>query len=396
VKVRSVVGAWNAFFFAEQSPVPIALFRVIFGMLVAGTLLLLRPDWLAWYGTHAWVSLSTMQTLEKGARLNVFLAIPQNNAWIEAFFWIFLGSAMLLTVGFLTRLNSLIVFLCLTSIDQRNLYITHGGDTFLRVVGLFLIFAPAGAALSVDRLIRIWRGKQGAKIRPCRPWAQRMIQFELSLVYFVAFCYKAEGVTWLQGTALYYVYNLDELRRFPLPAWILHPMVLKLSSWFTLLLEFSLGVLIWVEDLRYVLLALGVLFHFILEYSLNIPMFQWDILSAYILFVEAADLERAWNWIRVHAASHVGEPLEVIYAEGSERNRRIVQLLVALDIFHRLSFREMRASGNGSYILPLKTQKQILVSTPTGLRHGIDGVFALGKVVPLLWPLAVPAIFRRA
>jgi Vitamin K-dependent gamma-carboxylase len=222
-----------------------------------------------------------------------------------------------------------------------------------------------------------------------------MIQFELSLVYFVAFCYKAQGVTWVQGTALYYVYNLDELGRFPLPSWFLHALVLKLSSWFTLLLEFSLGLLIWVEDLRYILLALGVLFHLFLEYSLNIPMFQWDILSAYILFVDAADLERAWNWIRVHTASHVAEPLEVIYDEGSERNRRIVELLAALDIFHRLSFRPLRASGSGSYILPPNAQKQILVSTPAGLSYGIDRVFALGKVVPLLWPLAVPAILRK-
>jgi hypothetical protein len=395
VKVHSFVEVWNAFFFAEQSPVPIALFRVIFGIAVIGTLLLLWPDWLAWCGAHAWVSLSTMQTLEKGARLNVFAAVPQNNVWIEAFFWVFLGSAMLLTVGFLTRLNSLIVFLCLTSIQQRNLYITHGGDTFLRVAGFFLIFAPAGAALSVDRLIRIWRGKEGAQLRPCRPWAQRMIQFELSLVYCAAFCSKAEGVPWVQGTALYYVYNLDELRRFPLPSWFFHPMALKLSSWFTLLLEFSLGVLIWVEDLRYALLALGVLFHLFLEYSLNLPMFQWDILSAYILFVDAADLERAWNWIRIHVASHIGEPLEVLYDAGLERNRRIVELLAALDIFQRLSFREVRASGSKSAILPAKGRKQILVSTPTGLRYGIDRMFALGKVVPLLWPLAVPAILRR-
>ena len=110
--------------------------------------------------------------------------------------------------------------------------------------------------------------------------------------------------------------------------------------------------------------------------------------------MDAADPERAWNWNRVHTASHVSEPLEVIYDEGSERNRRIVELLAALDIFHRLCFRPMRASGSGSCILPPNTQKQILVSTPAGLRYGIDRVFALGTVVPLLWPLVVPAILR--
>ena len=290
--------AWNSFFFTPQSPLPLAVFRILYGVVVIATLLLLRPDWLAWYGPHAWVSMTAVHQLETGARLNLFTLIPQTDAWIDAFFWVFLASAILLAAGFLTRLSSVAVFLCLTSMDQRNLYINHGGDTFLRVAGFFLMFAPAGAALSVDRLIRIRRGKEGAGIQPCRPWAQRMIQIELALMYFATFCWKVQGPPWIQGTALYYVYHLDELQRFAVPPWFLRPAMLKLATWAGLTLEFCLGVLIWIKSLRYIILALGVLFHLFLEYSLSVPMFQWDILTAYVLFVEPADMERAWSWVR--------------------------------------------------------------------------------------------------
>lgn len=302
MKVRSLWDLWNRFFFKPESPIPVSLFRVLYGAMVIATLVLLRPDWIAWYGPHAWVSLSTMHQLEGGTRLNLLAVIPQTDAWIESFFWIFLGSAVLLTVGFLTRFNSVLVYLCLASIQQRNLYITHGGDTFLRVAGFFLIFAPAGAAFSVDRLIRIWRGKEGVDIAPRPPWAQRMIQLELSLMYFATFCWKVKGAPWLQGTAMFYIYHLDEFRRFPVPSWLLGPMMLKLESWAVLVLEFSLGVLIWVKAFRCKLLILGLLLHLCLEYSLNIPMFQWDILSAYVLFIDAADLRRAWDWIRKRRA----------------------------------------------------------------------------------------------
>jgi hypothetical protein len=74
-------------------------------------------------------------------------------------------------------------------------------------------------------------------------------------------------------------------------------MVLKLGSWSALVLEFSLGVLVWVKEFRYILLTLGLLFHLWLEYSLNIPLFQWDILSAYVLFIDSDDLRRAGNWM---------------------------------------------------------------------------------------------------
>jgi Vitamin K-dependent gamma-carboxylase len=216
---------------------------------------------------------------------------------------VFLGSAASLSAGLLTRLNSVIVFLCLTSIQQRNLYITHGGDTFLRLAGFFLIFAPAGAAFSVDRLIRIRRGKQDQRIHARSPWAQRMIQLQLALLYLATFCWKAQGAPWIDGTALRYVYHLDELQRFPLPAWFLNPILLKFGTWFALALEFSLGVLVWIREFRYYILTAGLLFHLLIEYSLNIPMFEWDVLSAYVLFIEPEDLARAWNRLRAASAS---------------------------------------------------------------------------------------------
>jgi hypothetical protein len=303
VRLRSLGEAWERFFFAPQPPTTIALFRAIYGGTVTLTLLLLHPDWLTWFGIHAWVSLQVVQQVETGARLNLFGILPQSDAWIEAMFWIFLASALSLSAGFLTRLNSVLVFLCLNSIQQRNLYITHGGDTFLRLAGFFLIFAPAGAALSVDRLIRIRRGKPDPATQPRSPWAQRMIQIELALLYFAAFCWKAEGTPWVKGTALGYVYHLDELRRFPVPAWFLHPIFLKIGTWSALALEFCLGVLLWIQEFRYYLLAAGVLFHLLIEYSLNIPMFEWDILSAYVLFIESEDLTRAWKRVRVAVKS---------------------------------------------------------------------------------------------
>ena len=95
-----------------------------------------------------------MRQIEPGARLNVFTLIPQGasgDAWIERH-----SSGYSLVRpsysqwGLFTRLNSVIVFVSLTSIHQRSLYMTHGGDTFLRIAGFFLMFAPAGVRF-VDR-----------------------------------------------------------------------------------------------------------------------------------------------------------------------------------------------------------------------------------------------------
>jgi hypothetical protein len=288
--LRKLRELWYGFFFTPQSPLPIAVFRILYGICVSVTILLLHADWLNWYGVHAWVSLPAMRQIEPGVRINLFTVMPQDDRWIVAFFWVFLVCAVMLTAGLWTRLSSAAVFLCLTSIQQRNLLILHGGDVFLRVTGFFLIFAPAGAALSLDRWIRVRKGLEGAEIQPQPPWAQRMIQFELALVYLSAFWWKMKGHTWLNGTAVYYVLHMHSLARFPLPGWMQSAAALKTVSWMTLVLEFSLGVLIWFRRIRYPVLLLGLLFHLGIEYALNLPMFGWDILTAYVLFIDPADL----------------------------------------------------------------------------------------------------------
>ena len=74
-------------------------------------------------------------------------------------------------------------------------------------------------------------------------------------------------------------------------------MILKTGTWCIMLLELCLGTLIWFRRLRYPLLLLGLLLHLSIEYAINIPMFQWDVLTAYILFVDPADLDRVWRVI---------------------------------------------------------------------------------------------------
>ena len=86
---------------------------------------------------------------------------------------------------------------------------------------------------------------------------------------------------------LFYVYYLDELNRFPVHKWFFYPAVLKFGGWSALALEFSLGLLVWIKELRYPLLVTGLLFHLWLECSLNILTFQWDILAAYVLFIDS-------------------------------------------------------------------------------------------------------------
>ncbi len=88
--VRSLVQGWNEFFFKPQPPTPVALFRILYGLLTIANLLMLRPEWSMWYGPHAFMSMETMHTVDKFIRINFFELLPLTNFWINSFFWFFL------------------------------------------------------------------------------------------------------------------------------------------------------------------------------------------------------------------------------------------------------------------------------------------------------------------
>ncbi len=304
--LRSHVRGWNEFFFKPQSPTPIALFRIFYGLLTIANLLMLRPEWLMWYGPRGFMTLETMHQMTTGRRVNFFDLLPQTDLAINVFFWGFLLVAICLTAGYMTRFSSVAVYMCLLSIHARNPFILNSGDTLMRVTGFFLMFAPAGAALSVDRLLRVRKGRETAAVPLYSPWAQRMIQIQTAVIYFATFYWKTLGTMWINGTAVYYAFHSIEFHRFPMPA--IHNLpLLALLTWGTLAIEFSLGVLVWFRELRYPVLLAGLCLHLGIEYSMNIPLFEWISVAAYVTFIYPEDLSRAWVWIRNRMGHRLGE-----------------------------------------------------------------------------------------
>ena len=393
--VASVVRRWNAFFFDAASPLPVALYRIFYGILHLLNLWLLSPDWLAYYGPHGIVSARTALNMDPGAHFSLLAHLPDSPLVLNVFFWVLIGLAVLVTIGFMTRLSTIALYLCFMSLQMRNIYILNGGDNLLRVCGFFLMFAPAGAALSVDRLIRIWRGKEGVAVPESSPWAQRMIQIESSIVYFTTFWWKTLGVTWMNGTAVYYSLHVWEIARFPIPG--MHsPFFMRLAAWGTLVVEFSAGVLIWFRDLRYFVLLALIGLHLGIEYTMTLPLFEWITMAMLITFVDPADLSRAWAWIRQRVGPRIGAVRLVVYDPALMISVRAANILRVIDIFGRLQVVEI-ATPETLALLPvpppaLSAEHPVMILTTAGPRVGFALLTTLAPVIPLLWPLAPLAL----
>jgi uncharacterized membrane protein YphA (DoxX/SURF4 family) len=310
MSLRRLFQAWNEFFFKPQSPTPVCLFRIFYGVIAIANLVILRPEWLMWYGPHAFARLDTIQHLNRALNMSLFEILPHTDLATTIFFWVFLVCAIFLTIGFMTRFSAVAVYICLGSIQMRNNFILNSGDTLMLVTGFFLMFAPSGAAFSVDHWLRVRQGRESAIVPLSSPWAQRMLQIQTGIVYFATFYWKSMGVLWMNGTAVYYAMRLEDFHRFPVPP--LHSIALiKSLTWLTLLIEFGLGVLIWFKELRYPVLVAGVCLHLGIEYAMNIPLFEWMIVATYVNFIEPEDLTRMWNWTNSRFTKWTGKLAQI-------------------------------------------------------------------------------------
>lgn len=303
MSLRRLFQAWNSFFFKPQSPLPVCLFRILYGLVVLADLIMLRREWLMWYGPHAFTSFSTVHKLDANVHMNLLELLPQTNLAVNIFYWVFLVCTLFLIVGYMTKFSAVAVYLCMGSIQLRNGYILNSGDTLILVCGFFLMFAPIGSALSVDRWLKIRRGKISGAVPLYSPWAQRMLQIQIAVVYFATFYWKSLGVTWMNGTAVYYALHIQDMQRFPFPDFH-HLFIYQALTWSTLLIEFALGVLVWFKELRYPVLLAGVCLHLGIEYAMNIPLFELMAMATYVNFIEPEDLTRMWNWTRNQMGRH--------------------------------------------------------------------------------------------
>ena len=127
------------------------------------------------------------------------------------------------------------------------------------------------------------------------PWALRLIQIQVSVVYLWTVWYKLTGVDWVDGTALYYATRLEDMTNFSLPIFLDSIVFVKIMTWGTLLLELALGTLIWSEKFRKPLILLGLAFHLGIEYLMSIPFFEIYMMALLLLFYSPEEL-RAFVW----------------------------------------------------------------------------------------------------
>jgi len=283
------IRAWNAFWFGPISARPLAAFRIIFGLVTLLNLALLSLELDYWF-TNAGLLQGTEAREAAGAWRPSVLQYVQDPVSVRIFFAAMAVVIVLFTLGWRTRLMSVLLYLGMLSIHHRNISTANGADVLVMVMAFYLMLSPCGAAYSLDA--RRAARKRGTLAEPLIiPWAQRLIQVQLTLIYLNTALLKAGGSAWQDGTALHYVLFNAEVRRFNLVFLTQYPMLINLMTYGALMVELAIPVLLWIRPARPLAILAGLALHGTIWVTVNIPIFGELTTACYLTFLCPQELD---------------------------------------------------------------------------------------------------------
>ncbi len=203
----------------------LALCRILTGLTVMGDLVVRAFDFRMHYTDQGILPREALYEL----RIADFPSLYNASSWevfIAGLFVCHGLSAFALTLGYRTRLFSVLVWYLTLSLQQRNFLVNNGGDLVLVALLLFGIFLPWGEAFSLDSRLR---GRSSSHLEGpvmVRSAATTVVILQLVMIYWLSVFHKMEP-TWLSGEAVYYALTSDFYARPSGHLLLPYPQLLK-------------------------------------------------------------------------------------------------------------------------------------------------------------------------
>jgi Vitamin K-dependent gamma-carboxylase len=377
--LTSFARGWNRFWFNPSDPTVLGLVRICCGLMTLYVHLAYTCDLQAFFGRNAWLSLETANEFRKEVPwvapastweepsalplppdpdereqvvhamqrwgIDPRLATAEGNRYASLWFhvtdplWMgvvhcgILAVMFLFTIGYCTRITSVLTWLAALSYIQRSQVTVFGMDTMMNVILLYLMIGPSGAALSVDALLRRRQAAWAGEPYEPRPlvsanFALRLLQVHLCIIYLAAGLSKLQGVVWWNGTALWGTlanYEFTPLRFALYAGWLrwlcthrwIWELVMTGGTMYTLALEIAFPFLIWQRPTRCLMITGAVLLHTGIALTMGLVGFGLFMFALLVSFIPAEAVRELMN----HAGRLVplGSRRTTTAEQGSEK-----------------------------------------------------------------------------
>jgi len=324
--------AWDQFWFAPRLPHTIGLLRIVTGVYLLYSQLVLASDLESFLGTHAWISNDTARALHDGT----FGVVDYGRSYLwsinsPTLLWLHHGLTIFVTAcfaaGLITRLTGPAAWLLQLMYLHRLTGALFGFDQIVTYAAMYLMIAPCGSCFSVDAWLRrrlaprLQANRKLAWLFPdavpsvAANIATRLFQIHLCVIYLFGGLAKARGQSWWDGTAVWYAVANYEYQSIDMTWLSNYPRTITALSHITMFWEIFYCALVWPRRTRPVVLALALAVHGGIAMFLGMMTFGMMMITANGIFIPPALICR---WFGLPEKS---EPWQVVERHRTSRLR---------------------------------------------------------------------------
>lgn len=219
----------------------------------------------------------------------------------------------LFTVGFMTRLTSVLFFVFTFSLYMRNEIVLDGGNNLLMLIAFLMMFVD----VSGKRIPKLGEGPpaQNRYVALLHNFGILAIIGQISILYFTSAWAKMMGHMWQDGTAIYYVLRTSEFHLSPLTDFLIqNSLLVVLFTYATIVLQIGFPFMIWNKRLKYPWIIGACSFHIAIAYFMGLVWFSLTMLSCELILVSdgaylvlAREGTNALRWLRLALAARIAK-----------------------------------------------------------------------------------------
>lgn len=295
--IRTIYGWFTS---SRHASYGFAVMRIASGTFILGWLLLNIPIAMKIWGPGSAYLEPYRAVLGYKWPLNILegASTPLFVGWY--IFAILLSAAFVL--GWRTRIVTPLLFIFYTAINAQNTPISDGGNYFIRIMLIYLIFADISKRWSLDSL-RHRRKRRALGKRETEPGtvlhnvALCLVVAQLCIVYFEAGIYKVAGSLWENGTAVYYPLQSEAYGVFPWLSDLLthNSWIVTLATYGTVVIQLAFPFLLFHTITRRIALVSILGMHLGIAIIMGLPFFSGIMASADAVLVSSG------TWLTIQA-----------------------------------------------------------------------------------------------
>jgi hypothetical protein len=265
----------------------LGLFRLLLGAVIVFDLVIKKNSSITFFYTDEGVlPAGLLSQITETYQCSLFYYL-HSTTLIYLFWFLTIAAAILYTIGYRTKLVSIVLYILLFSIHERNAVFLSGAHQIERTLLFWSIFLPLNGSFT---LFPVKYDKH--EVRTVAAWG---ILIQICLIYFVNAWVKT-GDTWKEGTAVAYAVMIPMHRGMFADYILSNPLLYTLLTYGTVIFEYLIPFLIFVpyrnELLRFFAAILIFSFHWLLLPFLVVEDFALFAIPVIALLIPENLIER--------------------------------------------------------------------------------------------------------